>query len=1038
MFTHLHCHSYYSFASGTIAADELPSLAKANGMSAVAITDTNNMSGVMEFYMAAKKAGVKPILGVELKNQNECAVLLAKNLEGYREICETVTKVIEAIPQVKPKITFDSIVDKRDHEFDQRSNQASIIPFLRQLTEDVIVISSTPEILRTLAKSHRGRLYLELCPSARRNWPVLREIYRTHHISPVATNDVVMGRKSDFTTHKLLRAIGLNTNLGLLPNHEVCDPKQSFTNEEELRSLLKGISEEAFTNTMQIADSCNVEFDLKKPKFAKYPCADSRSLLRSLAEKGLWKRYLEPKVEHINRFSHEIGMIEQLGAVDYFLAVEDMVGYAIKKNYPYLARGSGANSFIAYCLGITNVDPIENNLTFERFLNPERSMPPDFDIDFSWKDRYEVINYMLDKYGRENSAMLCTIQTYKDRGSIREIGKALGYGDAEIKTFYMRLNELRHTGGEQLGKASGQSNTTDVAGWLVAATQIIGFPRHLSVHAGGIILADKSIYNYCPTQMAPSGVPIMQQDMFSADDWKLIKLDILATRGLGTYWDTMKLVEARTGKRAPVEDVKVALQDPRTLHSVLSGKTKGCFYIESPAMLSLLKKLKVRDFKMLTAASSIIRPGVASSGMMQEFIARHHDKSRIKYAHPKLGELLKETYGIMIYQEDVLNVVHELAGLSYGKADLFRRAMSGKLRSKESLELHKKAFIDGCIKNGVQVETAHELWRQISSFSGYSFCKAHSASYAVLSFQEAWLKVHYPTEFLCSVLNNYGGFYNHQEYINEAKALDIEVLFPDVNRSTMEHSVEQDHVIRVGFAGIKEVSEVSKESILNNREQGGRYVSFQDFVQRSGCLPEDGRILISLGACDLFGMSRPEMQILFAYTGPKRSKAMSSKRRAPGKRDTSQVAIALDDKMPEYDLSHLSNASPYYNFRLEKQYFGYSVSKHPCEFLSKDDIHIPSDELSRYIGKTVCVQGYIASTKHAVTKGGENMALLNMADANGMIDVVVWASEFKRYYTTLMASEALSIVGKVQESYGAISVIAQKIEKRSFDERNQV
>ena len=1030
MFAHLHNNTFYSFAYGTIPADELPGLAKEQGLQAAAITDINNMSGVMEFYMAAKKAGIKPILGVELKVLSNSAVLLAKNNEGYKEICETVTKVMHAIPQIKPKITLDSLdVPSMDPPV---IGTASLAQFLESLSEDVLVISSSPNVLEQLALKRERNIYLKLTLSERTNWSALRSIYQRYGIQPIASNSVVMGRKSDYTTHRLLRAIGLNTNLGLLPKREICHPSQYLVSEEITRQWLGSVSEEAFLNAHKIVDECNVEFDLDHPKFASFPCKDPKALLRSLAEKGLWKRYSNPKVEHIQRFSHELRMIEQLGATDYFLAVEDMVGFAIRKSYPFLARGSGANSFIAYCLGITNVDPIENNLTFERFLNPERSMPPDFDIDFSWKDRYEVINYMLDKYGRENSAMLCTIQTYKDRGSVREIGKALGYGDGEVKTFYMRLNELRHTGGENLNASSGPANTTDMAEWLIAANQIVGFPRHLSVHAGGIILADKSIYNYCPTQMAPIGVPIMQQDMFSADDWRLIKLDILATRGLGTYWDTMRLVEARTGSRPPVEDVTVALKDKRTMHSIATGQTKGCFYIESPAMLSLLKKLKVRDFKMLTAASSIIRPGVASSGMMQEFIARHHDKSRIRYDHPKLGEILKETYGIMIYQEDVLNVVHELAGLSYGQADLFRRAMSGKLRSKESLQLHRKAFLDGCIKNGVRAEVAEELWRQISSFSGYSFCKAHSASYAVLSFQEAWLKVHFPTEFLCSVLNNYGGFYNHQEYINEAKALDIEVLLPDVNRSAMEHDVEQDHVIRLGFAGIKEVSEASKASILTNREHGGRYKSFQDFVSRSGCLPEDGKKLIALGACDLFGLSRPEMQVIFAYVGPKHSKAITSKGRTVKRSASVQVELGLDESMPHYDLSHLSKASPYYNFRLEKQYMGYSVSHHPCMFLPDSQFMVRSCELQHYIGKRITVQGYIASTKHAVTKGGENMALLNMADATGMIDVVVWASEFKKYYMTIMASEALLVTGRVQESYGALSLIAEKIEKLSF------
>ncbi|MDP4231434.1 MAG: DNA polymerase III subunit alpha, partial [Bacteroidota bacterium] len=847
MFTHLHCHSYYSFSSGTIPAGKLPLLALEHDMTAVALTDTNNMTGAVEFYVAAKKAGIKPIIGVELSNRDERIVLLAKNNDGYREICETVTAVLDAIPQIKPKVTFDSIMKDRMADVAPISSSSSLLPFVEELSHNIIIISSSPIILERMSAIRHHDLYLELIPAQRGNWGALRDLCRSHKLPIVATNNVVLGAKDEYPTHKVLRAIGLNTNIGLLGKRDLADISQYFASENEMRAMLSGVSEEAFANSAKIANECNVDFNFDKPKFARFSCDDPRQLLRALSQDGFWKRYPHPSVAHIQRFSHELETIDTLGATSYYLAVHDMIRFAKRKNFPYLGRGSGANSLIAYCLDISNVDPIENNLRFERFLNPERLMPPDFDIDFSWKDRYEVINYMLDSYGRTNSAMLCTIQTYKSRGAVREIGKALGYPESEINSVYSRLSAMRYSDDSDSIDPTVLHKTElkDVTTWLTFAHLVSGFPNHLSVHAGGVILADKAIVNYAPVQMAPIGVPIMQQDMFTADHWKLIKLDILATRGLGTYWDTMNLVEQRTGKRPPVEDVNVALNDKRTKQIIRTGKTKGIFYVESPAMISLLKKLQCDTFQMLTAASSVIRPGVAQSGMMQEFIARHHDRSRIHYLHPKMEELLWETYGIMIYQEDVLNVVHDLAGLSYGQADLFRRAMSGKLRSQESMKSQKDDFINGCIKQKIAVDTAEELWRQISSFSGYSFCKAHSASYAVLSFQEAWLKVHYPTEFLCSVLNNYGGFYSHQEYINEAKYLAIEVLLPDVNRSASEHTVEQDHVIRLGLAAVREVSETSKLSLINNRSETGRYTGIEDFATRSGVTPDDGRILIA-------------------------------------------------------------------------------------------------------------------------------------------------------------------------------------------------
>ncbi len=1034
MFTQLHCHSYYSFASGTIPADELPLVAASKGMSAVALTDINNLTGAIEFYLSAKKLGIKPIIGVDLVNGTEKAVLLAKNIHGYKEICDTVTTVLALNPQIKPKITYESI-SKEKAATTEVSVLKSIIPLLQSLSSNIIVLSSDPHILTAL--SSRPDTYIELIPSERKKWSLLRDIYRGYGLPVVASGNIFIAAKSDWKTHCILRAIGLNTNLGLLPPEEICAESQYFTSEAELQQQLGNVHSDAYKNASRIAEQCNVEFDFKHPKFAAFPCVDPSQLLKTIAEKGLWERYITPSVEHIQRFSFELQMINSLNATSYFLAVHDMIQYAKRKNYPFLTRGSGANSFIAYCMGISNVDPIENDLRFERFLNPERLVPPDFDVDFSWKDRYEIIHYMIDKYGRENSAMLCTIQTYRDKGSIREVGKALGFSEAEIDTFYPRLrayffaNDKKHID-PALFDVSNQK-LHDLSDWLWSSRLLLRFPRHLSVHSGGVILADKSMSHYCPTQMAPIGVPIMQQDMFSADDWKLIKLDILATRGLGTYWDTMKLVEQRTGKRPPVEDVTVALKDKRTRAIIATGKTKGCFYIESPAMMGLLKKLRVDTFKLLTAASSIIRPGVASSGMMQEFIARHHDRSRMALVNPELKKLLPDTYGVMVYQEDVLNVVHELAGLTYGQADMFRRAISGKLRSKESIATQQIAFIDGCIKNGFTPQMSEELWRQISSFSGYSFCKAHSASYAVLSFQEAWLKVHYPTEFLCSVLNNYGGFYSHQEYINEARALDIEVLLPDVNRSRYEHSVEQDHVIRLGFECLKEVSQRSKDNLLQNREIGGRYTSLEDFVNRSEVTPEDGRMLISIGACDCFGMKREQMQVLFASLVVGRSKGITQKR-TKKQLVAVQTALSLDIHLPQYDLDHLTESSAYEDFRLEKQYCGYSVTHHPCDFLPSDGSVAPSSRLFEHVNKRVTVSGYIASTKHATTKKGDSMCMLNVADKQGMIDVVVWSQEFKKFYTVITSSEALRITGRIQESYGVLSLIATNVERLYFED----
>jgi len=1000
-------------------------------MNAIAQTDTNNLSGAIEFYLAAKKQGIKPIIGVELKTRHESATLLARNAGGYEELCDTVTTVLEAIPQIKPKLTLESEEPGKVEIQEESTEYEPLAPFLRALSENVVTLSASTTLLEQLAPSNLKNLFIELAPHGRTEWKGLREIYRRYKLPTVATNNILFERKEEHGLHKLLRSIGTNTTITTVPGWEVGAESQYFTSEQELRKLLSGIGEEAFTNAQKIADSCSIELDLRHSKFTKYPVENPTAFLRSLAEDGFRKKFERPSLEHRARFEEELRTITELRATDYYLAVWDMIQFAKRKNFPHLGRGSGANSLIAYCLEISNVDPVRNNLRFERFLNPERSMPPDFDIDFSWKDRYEVIHYMIDKFGKDRAAMLCTVQCYRDKGCIRETGKALGFTDAEINEQQEHVRTAYVTG-KSVSRSKGEDNRLqDIKQWMLCAARIEGMPRNLNMHAGGLIIADKEISHYTPLQMMPSGLPVMQQDMYTADDWKLIKLDILATRGLGTYWDTMRLVEERTGTRPPVENENVAFEDEKTRELIRSGNTRGCFYIESPAMISLDKKLQTDAFELLTAASSVIRPGVAQSGMMQEFIARHRDPARRKNADPLLAKLMPDTYGIMIYQEDVLTVAHEVAGLTYGEADLMRRAMSGKTRSNERMSDLKDRFLSGCESKGVRNDVAQEIWRQIVSFSGYSFCKAHSASYAVLSFQEAWLKVYHPAEFICSVLNNQGGFYRHQEYLNEARLLGLTVRLPDINLSKYEHTVQEDRTIRLGFLSFKSLSSASVERLLSSRTESP-FASIEDFAIRSGVTMEDGALLVSLGACDSLGLRRVEAQVRFRA-------AMLGASHASNK--SGQVGLGFSDDLSHFPLSHLSDYDPLYQFRLERDTFGYSVTNHPCDFLTTlSENTVSSSDLPLHLGKRVSVLGAKSASKTVTTKRGDRMLMLNLSDHRGMMDVVVWPEQYQKFYTQLATAEALRITGKVAESFGVCSLEAKEIEKVEFgaiEEKNR-
>jgi len=1041
MFTHLHAHSYYSFLNGLIPAQELPVLAQKFGMNALALTDINNVTGVIPFYKSAVANKIKPIVGVELKTRSERAVLLAKNNAGYAEICAILTRVLDAIPQIKPKLTIEDVVGDKSaapQDIPQRTSKrgsASLVPFLQDLSDDVFIISSTPSILNALGSRHCHHLFIELVNAEREVWPQLRRLCKEHRIEVFATNNVYFQQEADFTFHHLVRAIDTNTTIGTLPASEHAHRSQYFTTEAELRAMLPDVSAVAFDNANRIAEQCNVEFDFRYSKFATFPCkSEPFQYLKALATSAFHERGFSSAQYH-DRLNLEFRTIGDKSSASYYLAVWDMINYAKSQGFPYMGRGSGANSFVAYLLGISNVDPVKYNLQFERFLNPERAMPPDFDIDFSWKDRYTVIDYMFRKYGKpengtSNAAMLCSIQTFRDRGATREIGKALGFPESELMALRAKLATTKYNDTDVIREAAEADieGHSDLKEWLLCIDRLQQFPRHLAMHSGGLLLVDEPLTHYTALQRSMNDLYITQQDMHSADDWKLIKLDILATRGLGTYWDTMRMVEERYGKRPPIEDYYVAFEDEKTKEIIREGKTKGCFYIESPAMIGLLRKLRTDTFENLTAASSVIRPGVAQSGMMDEYIRRHLDPTRRSHLHPRMGELMQETYGIMVYQEDVLTVVHELAGISRGRADILRRAMSGKGRDSKEVEKLRVEFIEGSVeRHGMTREIAEEIWRQIASFSGYSFCKAHSASYAVLSFQEAWLKVYYPTEFLCSVLNNYGGFYSHQEYIDEAKRLGIQVKLPDINKSKLEHTVEEHGVIRLGFAGIKGVTDIAIQAMLVEREQNGPYENIEDFAERSGLGLSDGMTLIAIGACDSFGMSRPVTNMRFGLN--LKSKGLSKSR---------TMSLQFPREEFPYDFSYLSDYTDYYVFTKEREHLRYSVTNFPSRFLEPyRENAIRTVDLKQYRGKQITLVGHVAASKYIRTKKGDPMCLLNISDEHGMVDVVIWPELFKNSHLQLSIAQALKITGKIAENFGVPSLIAETIERLEFHSDDQ-
>jgi DNA polymerase III alpha subunit len=798
MFIHLNCHSNFSFLAdeppaassngptsshvvgGANKIDDLVQHASTLGYPALALTDTNGLYGAVPFYQSARKAGIKPIFGTEIVHGTQRAVVLAKNLQGFAELCRVITD-----RHLKPDF--------------------SLTERLKQCSGDVIILCSNRGMLQSLfATRGKKNLYFEIGSSAltsRCPFPV------------VATNPIRFIHPEDWEVHRLLTAIKANTTIHSVPLSALASHDAWMKSPAEMTHLFQDVPS-AITNTLKIAYQCNVELPIGETLLPSLP-VNSKSQHRYLKElvwEGVQKLYRGDHLkEAIRQLRYELKVIDDLSFSSYFLIVWDIVREAKARGIPTVGRGSAANSLVCRALGITEVDPIALNLYFERFLNPERSDYPDIDIDFPWNRRDEILDYVFEKYGPENVALISAHVHFRGRSALREVGKALGVPIPEIETLTSRLPHFSDLSGlEEIRENVPECRDLPLEdepyrSMISLANRIDGFPRHLSIHCGGIVVSPFPITNRIPLQRTPKGFVVTQYDMYPVEDMGLLKIDLLAQKGLAVLADTLCDVESHYGKKINFNQTN-PVHDLKTQKLIREGKTIGCFYIESPGMRNLLHKLQVDSFEMLTAASSIIRPGVSESGMMKAFIAASvtldstgndslpnpssiSAQKAIASSHRakpggewRMEEILKDTYGIMIYQEDVIKVAHKIGGMSLGEADSLRKCMSKK-RDWQDINTYRDRFVSGAIQNGVEKKSAKEIWRQIESFAGYAFCKAHSASFAIVSYQTAYLKAHYPAEFMAAVLSNRGGFYDACAYTEEARRMGIKILPPDVHLS---------------------------------------------------------------------------------------------------------------------------------------------------------------------------------------------------------------------------------------------------------------
>jgi DNA-directed DNA polymerase III PolC len=977
---YLNCKTYFSFRYGTISTKELVTNAVEKGVTSLALTNINATCDVWGFVKECREAGIKPIAGVEIRNGDQhLYLLIAANNKGMAWIQRFLSAHL-----LDEKAFPDNV---EEHFFDNLNDGFVIYP-----------LHSKP--VETLFENER----IGILP-----WQITHLVgidLKKYADKWVVRQPVTVQNKRYFNLHRLLRCIDKNMLLSKLPKETEADSRETFVSPAELLSSFKQYPF-IVTNTYRLMDSCTIEMDFYKDKNKKTfggDAEDDKKLLEKLATDGMAIRYGRKDKEAKERLVKELKIIDELGFNSYFLINWDIIRYAQSRGFYYVGRGSGANSIVAYCLRITDVDPIELNLYFERFLNPHRTSPPDFDIDFSWTDRDDIIDYVFKRHGKNHVALLGAYGTFQHDAIIRQLGKVFGLPPDEIKT---------------LQRSNGVEDK--VGGMIMRYGEMLyDFPNIMSLHPCGMLVSEKPITDYAALFMPPKGFATTQMDMFVAEDIGLNKFDILSQRGLGHIKECLKLVKENKGIDIDIHDVEKFKRDPHIATQIREANTIGCFYIESPAMRGLLKKLRCDDYATLVAASSIIRPGVAQSGMMRAYIERFHNRELVTYLHPVMKELLEETFGVMVFQEDVIKVAHFFAGLDLGEADILRRAMSGKYRSNNQFQLIKDKYLASCKNMGHPDALALEIWRQMESFAGYSFNKAHSASFAVESYMSLFLKTYYPKEFMVAVINNFGGFYSRELYFLELLKTGGEIKPPCVNNSDAYTNIKGNEVY-TGFIHISGLQTEIVETILEERKQNGCYLHMQDFIERTNISKEQLNLLVSVGAFRFTGKSKKTL-LWEANFLQKNNKASLH---------ASPVLFGdapLEFKMPELTDHYLDDLYD------EMEILGFTLSN-PFAMVDAGDFkYVMSKELDQHINKVVTVLAYFIARKHVTTKNNDQMFFGTFVDSNlDWIDTVHFPGAAQKY--PLHSSGFYKMTGKVTNDFGAYSIEVHTMYKVGYKER---
>lgn len=931
--------------------------------------------GIIDFVRLCKKENIKPIAGIEFRDgDRRLYTAIARNNEGLREINE----------KLSGHNLFKSSLEIENGEF---SNAYVVHPFGSKLLKDL-----------------KDNEYIGIKPAEVRK--LFSSEFKYDQSRLLISHSVSFENEAGYILHKNLRAIDHNILITKLTDQQYATPDEMMFSPGDLAGLYSEYPQ-IIKNTEKIISDCFIDFDFQSAKNKKTftgNAYDDKILLEKLAIDGLEYRYGKSNREAKKRILKELEIIDRLGFSSYFLITWDIIRYSMSRGFYHVGRGSGANSIVAYCLKITDVDPIELDLYFERFINPKRTSPPDFDIDYSWKEREDVQDYIFKRYGRKHTALLGATSTFKGKSVYRELGKVHGLPKHEID----ELVENPHKGSQRNNICRNIHSIAEM---------MFDFPNIRSVHAGGILVSEEPITYYTALDLPPKGFPTTQWDMYVAEDLGYEKLDILSQRGIGHIKECVDIVKQNKGRSVDFHQVELFKKDGKVRQQLKDGETIGCFYIESPAMRGLLKKLRCSDYLTLVAASSIIRPGVARSGMMREYIYRFHHPESFDYIHPVMEEQLKETYGVMVYQEDVLKICHHFAGLDLADADVLRRLMSGKKRNKSELDRIIKKFFQNCSDRGYPDDISKEVWRQIESFAGYSFSKAHSASYAVESFQSLYLKAHYPLEFMVAVINNFGGFYHTWVYFYEARREGANIELPCVNESGYNTSISGIDVY-AGFIHISSLeSRIAKEVPLE-RKRDGLYAGLENFIDRINVGLEQIILLIRIGAFRFTGKTKAQL-LWEAHLYLRRNKANTSYKslfHTPAKNFT----------LPRLEYSLIEDAYD------EVELLGFPVSMTYFDMLKTDFRgEVFARDLINNNGKKVRMIGLLVAIKFVKTVKREIMHFAAFLDADGeFFDTVHFPDSLRRY--PFKGRGVYLIYGEITQEFDFPNVTVEKMAKLSI------